>query len=129
VNINEIYANGGTLEDVYQAPFFKDIRDWQVEMKKKTGSANLMNPCPIRDHNADLRRMIAKHEPDPIDINAAQALQDPKYAEGMDAYDAAYQKIVDTVWQKAYVQDERLSQEELQKLIEKIDAEQSVPTE
>jgi len=88
-----------------------------------------MNPCPIRDHNADLRRMIAKHEPDPIDINAAQALQDPKYAEGMDAYDAAYQKIVDTVWQKAYVQDERLSQEELQKLIEKIDAEQSVPTE
>jgi len=89
----------------------------------------LMNPCPIRDHNADLRRMIAQHEPDPIDINAAQALQDPDYAQGMDAYDAAYQKIVDEVWQKAYIEQQRLSQEELMQLIEKINQEETIVLE
>jgi len=129
VNINEIYAKGGTLEDIYQSPFFKDLRDWQVEMKAKTGASNLMNPCPIRDHHADLRRMIAKHEPDPIDINAAQALQDPDYAKGMDVYDAAYQKIVDEVWQKAYIKQQRLSQEELMHLIEKIKQDETLVVE
>jgi hypothetical protein len=129
VNINEIYAKGGTLEDIYQSPFFKDLRDWQIEMKAKTSASNLMNPCPIRDHHADLRRMIAKHEPDPIDINAAQALQDPDYAKGMDAYDAAYQKIVDEVWQKAYIKQQKLSQEELMHLIEKIKQDETLVVE
>lgn len=58
VNINDIYAKGGTLGRYLQAPFFKNLRDWQVEMKAKTGASNLMNPCPIRDHNADLRRLV-----------------------------------------------------------------------
>jgi len=56
-------------------------------------------------------------------------LQDPDYAKGLDAYDAAYQKIVDEVWQKAYIKQQRLSQEELMQLIEKINQEQEVATE
>ncbi|MFZ3070673.1 MAG: radical SAM protein [Anaerolineaceae bacterium] len=129
VNINDVYAKGGTLEDIYQAPFFDNLRQWQVEIANKTGGSNLMNPCPIRDHNADLRQMIAKHEPDPIDINAEIAMQDPAYAAGMDAYDAKYQKIVDTVWQKAYIENKHLSQDELDEIVSAIDENQPIPVE
>ena len=47
----------------------------------------------------------------------------------MDAYDAAYQKIVDEVWQKAYIKQQRLSQEELMHLIEKIKQDETLVVE
>jgi hypothetical protein len=30
-NIREIYARGDTLDDIYDAPYFRAIRDWQRE--------------------------------------------------------------------------------------------------
>ncbi len=129
VNINDVYAKGGTLEDVYQAPFFSDLRKWQVEKAQTTHNSNLMNPCPIRDHNADLRQLIAKHEPDPIDSAAEIAIQDAEYAAGMDSYDQKYQKIVDTVWQKAYIENIRLSSDELDEIVTKIEEDQPVEIE
>lgn len=118
VNINDVYGRGGNLTDIYNEPFFADIRKWQAEIKVKTKGKNLLNPCPIRDHNADLRQFIRKHEVEPIDLNAAAAIQDEKYAKGMDAYDEKYQKIVDTVWEKVYVQNSSLEAEDIEKLTE-----------
>jgi hypothetical protein len=69
--------------------------------------------------------MIRKHEAEPIDQNAAAALQDIHFAEGMDAYDAEYQGIVDAVWEKVYEQDQALSSEEFAELL-KPPAEQAV---
>ncbi|MEN6408373.1 MAG: radical SAM protein [Anaerolineaceae bacterium] len=117
VNIKEVYARGGTLDDIYREPFFADLRKWQLEIKQKTHWKNTMNPCPMRDHNADLRQMIRKHEAEPIDQNAAAALQDAHFAEGMDAYDAEYQGIVDVVWEKVYEHDQALSSEEFAELL------------
>jgi len=117
VNIKDVYARGGTLNDVFTEPFFADIRKWQAEMSVKTKGQNVLNPCPIRDHNADFREILRKHEPEPSDQNAATALQDADYAKGMDAYDAEYQHLVDTVWEKAYVQASQLSEEELETII------------
>jgi MoaA/NifB/PqqE/SkfB family radical SAM enzyme len=118
VNLKDVYARGGTLDDIYKEPFFADIRKWQLEMNEKTNGKNLLNPCPMRDHNADLRQMIRKHEAEPLDHNAAAAIQDAHYAEGMDAYDAEYQGIVDAVWEKVYEKDQALSSEELEELTE-----------
>ncbi len=103
VNVKDIFAKGGNLNDIYATPFFSSIRKWQVGIKDRTKGKNLLNPCPMRDHNADLRKMISKHEPDPLDPNAAAAIQDADYAKGMDAYDEAYEKITDELWEKNYV--------------------------
>ncbi len=103
VNVKDIFTKGGNLNDIYTTPFFSSIRNWQIGIKDKTKARNLLNPCPMRDHNADLRRIIQKHEPDPLDPNAAAAIQDAEYAEGMDEYDRKYQQITDEIWEKNYV--------------------------
>jgi hypothetical protein len=62
-------------------------------------------PCPIRDHNAEFRSWLREYEPDPVDENAAQALMDPDYACGMDAYDAAYQALSGEIWEEHYLSE------------------------
>jgi len=128
VNIREVYARGGTLEDIFQEPFFADLRKWQADMREKTNGSNLLNPCPMRDHHADLRQLIRKHEVDPADVNAAAALQDAAYARGMDDYDARYQRVVDALWDKVYLKDSssttgkptRLSEAELEQILQEM---------
>jgi len=117
VNVKDVYARGRNLNDIFCEPFFADMRRWQMQIKSETNGKNLLNPCPIRDHNADLRQLIRKHEADPIDKNAFGAIQDLNFAEGMDRYDAEYQQLVDRVWERVYVQNEPLKPEELQAII------------
>ncbi|MEN6570814.1 MAG: radical SAM protein [Anaerolineaceae bacterium] len=118
VNIKDVYARGGNLNDIFCEPFFADLRRWQMQIKKDTGGSNLLNPCPIRDHNADLRQLIRKHEAEPIDPNSAAALQDAHYSEGMDRYDAEYQKIVDRLWETAYLRPSSPQSAEVIDLVE-----------
>ena len=119
-NIKEVYARGGNLNDIFCEPFFADLRRWQMKIKKDSGGSNLMNPCPIRDHNADLRQLIRKHEVEPIDQNSAAALQDASYAAGMDHYDAEYQKIVDRVWQEVYLKRVKASSDRTDVELERV---------
>lgn len=121
VNIKDVYARGETLNDVFNAPFFQDIRKFQKESNLMTHGKNVINPCPIRDHNAAFRQLVRKHEPDPSDSNAAAAMVDPEYAQGMDAYDEHYQAIVDVMWDKIYTQDSRPSEEEIRTIIAGLD--------
>lgn len=101
VNIKEVYARGGTLNDVWAEPFFAAIRRWQKEYREQKG--NWMMPCPNRDHYADLRRLLAIYEPDPLDDNAREAMLDPAYAEGLAKYDAAYEKLSEDIWKQQYL--------------------------
>lgn len=101
VNIKEIYAQGKTLNDAWDAPFFADLRGWQRSYRHNSG--NWLAPCPMRDHHADLRRLLAMHEPDPTDANARAALLDADYAQGLAEYDAAYQTISGAIWEKHYL--------------------------
>ncbi len=103
VNINKIYAQGGNLTDAWNTPFFNDIRKWQSEYY--TGNdrhGNLLSPCLIRDHYPDLKRLLMKHEPDPTDESAGQALMDKDYQIGMEAYGKAYQNLSEPVWKEQY---------------------------
>jgi MoaA/NifB/PqqE/SkfB family radical SAM enzyme len=101
VNIKDIYAQGKTLNDAWNAPFFAGLRDWQRSYRNESG--NWLAPCPIRDHHADLRRLLAAYEPDPTDANARAALLDENYAKGLAEYDASYQALSGTLWQKHYL--------------------------
>ncbi len=100
-DIRSIYANGGTLNDVWSTPFFAGIRNWQGKYRDSEG--NWLAPCIIRDHHAELRHLIAQNEPEPTDENAQKALLDPDYATGLEAYDEAYASLTDPIWQKYYL--------------------------
>ena len=101
VNINDVYAQGRTLNDMWADPFFAGLRHWQQSYQQ--GKGNWLMPCPMRDHHADLRRLLAEHEPEPMDANAGAALLDPEYARGLAEYDAAYQATSGPLWEKHYL--------------------------
>jgi MoaA/NifB/PqqE/SkfB family radical SAM enzyme len=101
VNIKDIYANGGTLNDIWNEPFFKDIRTWQKEYTQSKG--NWMTPCLNRDHHQLLSQLISQHEPEPIDENAHQALLDPNYQSGLIQYGENYKKLAEPVWHERYL--------------------------
>ena len=115
VNIKEIYANGGDINDVYKEGFFKDIRDWQASQSAQGKS--LLTPCPIRDHNSVMRQLMRKHEATPIDLSASQAIQDGNYAQGMDDYSREYSSLADQVWQRIYIEGKPMTDEEIETLI------------
>ena len=101
VNINDVYAQGKTLNDAWADPFFAGLRQWQQSYRDDEG--NWLMPCPIRDHHSDLRRLLAEHEPDPTDANARIALLDEGYARSMAENGAAYQAQSEPVWEKHYL--------------------------
>ena len=101
VNILDVYENGGDLNDVWGAPFFEAIREWQREYASK--HSNWLMPCPIRDHHRDFRRILAANEPDPEDKAALQAMMDPAYREGLIRYDEALAQVMDPIWEREYL--------------------------
>jgi len=103
VNINEMYAKGGTLNDVWSNPFFADIRGWQEGYVQRKG--NWLAPCINRDHHDVLCQLIAKHEPEPMDESARQALLDPDYTRGLVHYGELYEDLSEPVWQEHYLKD------------------------
>jgi MoaA/NifB/PqqE/SkfB family radical SAM enzyme len=109
VNLNAAYEQGRTLNDVWAEPFFAHLRSWQREYGYKRTLAqegehrNWILPCPIRDHHAEFRRIVLEDEPEPVDENAAQALLDPGYREGLEVYDRALAEIFDPLWAAEYM--------------------------
>ena len=105
-NIHEIYKQGGTLMDLMEIDFFKEIRNWQHGYGYKTKPAqtkNLIMPCPHRDHFDFLLPLIEKYNPEPLNLEAAQALQDPAYCQGLLKYDKACASLWDPVWRDEYI--------------------------
>ena len=108
VNINEAFAQGKDLNDVWEEPFFAAIRDWQDDygnVGNPHEAGNWIAPCPMRDHHADARRIINMHEPEPEDQAAAEALSDPDYFEGMVEYDRKLLETLDPIWETRYLSD------------------------
>ncbi len=105
INVKDIYAQGGTLNNVWANPFFADIRGWQESYMQSKG--NWLAPCLNRDHHAILSQLIAKHEPEPIDESARTALLDPDYGKGLDHYGEQYENLSESIWHEQYLQDHR----------------------
>ena len=103
VNVKEIYAQGGTLNDVWANPFFAAIRGWQESYMQSKG--NWLAPCLNRDHHTVLSQLIARHEPEPIDESAHAALLDPDYAKGLEHYGEQYENLSESIWHEQYLQD------------------------
>ena len=106
VNIHDAYKDGKTLNDVLQEPFFKAIRDWQENYgltRTKDEIGNWITPCISKDHYKDLRPIIDKYKPIPIDEPAREALEDEGYKEGMIQHGEDLAKVLEPVWEKEYL--------------------------
>ena len=101
LNIREVYAQGKTLNDVWQEPFFRDLRQWQVDFVSR--GRNQIAPCPNRDHHDELERLLMKYEPEPTDSNAAETLIDPEYTRGLVDYNRRFEAIMGQIWEAYYL--------------------------
>jgi MoaA/NifB/PqqE/SkfB family radical SAM enzyme len=108
LNIREVYARGGSLDEVWSDPFFAGIRAWQRAYGyRETGEAysgggNWLRPCPIRDHHRMFRRLVAEHGARANDAAAREALTDTDYLEGIDAFDRELAGLTDPIWRQRY---------------------------
>jgi len=108
VNIHDVYALGGTLDDVWPEPFFARIRAWQRERGyRESGEpcgrwGNWLAPCLIRDHHATFLRILRRYRPRPTDDEAEAALLDPRYHDGLEGFGAALAALTDPVWESQY---------------------------
>jgi len=107
-NIHEIYQRGGTLDDIYELPYLRAIRQWQWEYalgkEKPEKCGNLLLPCSLRDNFAMGRGLIDTYHPEPEDEAATEALRDDDYYKGMIAYNEALRKLLDPIWEQEYLQ-------------------------
>ena len=110
VNVREVYARGGTLDDVWTQPFFADIRRWQRANGYREANeacpdcSNWMAPCIIRDHHAEFMALMRRHEPAPLDEDARAALADPEYHAGLERFGRELAELTGPVWRERYVQ-------------------------
>jgi len=106
-NILDVYAQGGTLDDVWDLPFFKAIRQWQYkygfDAAQPLKEANWLRTCPIRDHYRMYRQWIERYHPEPEDKAAQEALQDEDYYKGLVAYGIDYGEFSQDIWEREYL--------------------------
>jgi MoaA/NifB/PqqE/SkfB family radical SAM enzyme len=110
VNVREVFARGGTLDEVWAHPFFADIRRWQRDYGYREASepcpdcGNWLAPCIIRDHHADFMALMRRHEAAPLDEDARAALADPQYHEGLERFGRELEDLAGPVWRERYQQ-------------------------
>ncbi len=110
VNLRDLYARGGTLDDVWREPFFAAFRAWQRDYGYRQGGesasvdcGNWLRPCLIRDHHAAFQRLVEQHRPEPTDQAAFEALGDPAYHAGLCAFDEELGRLADPLWRERYL--------------------------
>jgi hypothetical protein len=107
-NILDIYGDGGTLDDIYDLPYFRALRQWQWDYgfgkNRPEEHENWLLPCSLRDHYGMGRRLIDRYRPEPEDEAAADALMDGNYYEGMMAYDQDLHRLFDPIWRQEYLE-------------------------
>lgn len=106
VNIRDIYAGGGNLNDTLKSDLMVGIRKWQYNYGfEKCGKEvhNFIAPCGIRDHYEFTRKHLEKTHPIPIDNDAAEALNDPLYYNRLVEYDNKFAALTEKIWQEQYV--------------------------
>jgi MoaA/NifB/PqqE/SkfB family radical SAM enzyme len=105
-NINQVYAKGGTLNEVWQAPFFQTVRQWQRDYgyggQELQAEANWLQPCPFRDHHDQFQRWIERYKLEPEDEAARAALSNPAYGEAMVACALRNQQVTQDIWEQHY---------------------------
>jgi len=107
-NLQDVYAQGGTLNDIWKAPFFAAIRQWQHDYgysakNEPQQDGNWLRPCPIRDHYGMYRELIDRYQPEPENEAAREALEDEEYYKGLVAYGMDIGEFSQDIWEQEYL--------------------------
>jgi MoaA/NifB/PqqE/SkfB family radical SAM enzyme len=107
-NIYKLYDRGENLSDVLNIPFFKYIRRWQdaygyyAHMETPD---NWLAPCIIRDHHKCFHSAVKLAGARPADDDAAAAMKDQAYIEGLSKYGKDWYRITNSAWCGNYLAD------------------------
>ena len=114
-NIVDIFKAGGTIDDAIDSPFMKKIRKWQDEYYDHGGTdgdnGNMLTPCPMRDHHAEMRGIIEEVGAEPIDDPAEEALTDKGYYDGIVQYGKDIDNLTRKKWDEHYLKKNGTSEE------------------
>ncbi len=106
-NIRDIYAGGGDLDDILDAPFFQAIRAWQRDYgygrPEPSREGNWLRCCPIRDHYPDYIELLREFQPEPTNEAAGSALEDEAYFLGLSDYGNRLRELAQPVWEREYL--------------------------
>jgi MoaA/NifB/PqqE/SkfB family radical SAM enzyme len=105
-NIYDVYERGGTINDVFDAPLFKRIREFQdnyAYQRRHPDLDNWLCPCPTRDHHEHFQKILEETKPRPIDHEAAVAMEDPDYIKGLSEYGKKLYEITWPIWESQYL--------------------------
>ena len=105
-NIHRVYAEGGDLNTPLNSALFCRIREWQDGYgygKPALETDNWLCPCVMRDHFGVLREAVTRCQARPINAEAAEALQDESYCQGMIRYGEAMKRLTDPIWQREFL--------------------------
>jgi MoaA/NifB/PqqE/SkfB family radical SAM enzyme len=106
-DVHQVYAQGGTLDDVWASPFFKAVRQWQRDYgygrKELTAEGNWLRPCPFRDHHALFREWVDRYQLEPEDEAARQALTDSEFYKAMVDCGMRHREVSQELWEKEYL--------------------------
>ena len=106
-NIREVYAHGGTLNEIWAAPFFQAIRAWQRRygygQESLTPEGNWLHPCPFRDHHALFREWVERFGARPENKAAAQALLDGALCEELMLRSEERRAVTQEIWEREYL--------------------------
>jgi MoaA/NifB/PqqE/SkfB family radical SAM enzyme len=99
-NVHDLYREGRDLTSVLQHGLLRSLRGLQEERARGSDDGRLQTPftpCPIRDHYHVARDLIDRHQPRPLDGEAA-TLEDDLYRERMLAIGARVKELFDPFW-------------------------------
>ncbi len=107
VNIHHIYERNGNLNDIWDTPYLRAIREWQRSYRFSNGyisnEGNLLCACPFRDHHAVFRRWIHRYQPEPqYGSDHCQHLSDEYYRFFVE-YGEELKKLCQPIWERAYI--------------------------
>jgi MoaA/NifB/PqqE/SkfB family radical SAM enzyme len=109
-NIEKVYAQGGTLNDVWKTPFFQAIRRWQraygYGRQELSAEGNWMSPCPFRHHYGLFREWLEQYQPEPEDRAASEALADEVYRQEMVTRGLEHKEATQEIWESEYLRPE-----------------------
>ncbi len=105
-NVYDVYKEGKTINDVLLSPYFSSIRKWQNDYGYAQPPEKVQNyivPCIMRDHYETAHSLISEFGAKPLDVNAANALEDADYQSKMKTYGKDVKSITQKYWEDTFM--------------------------
>jgi MoaA/NifB/PqqE/SkfB family radical SAM enzyme len=100
-NINDIFKQGNDIDSLYDLGFLRSFRRFQERYTEggKKDMANLLRPCPYRDHYDEFLKMLSTQDCKHL----SDLVSEKDYTQRMSAYGKKLSRVLDPVWEKEYL--------------------------